>query len=62
MKTTKRIALGVIAGSMLFNWGCLGGMFNQVWRAVPVYAALEWVSDNDGIFDLFEGGNVTAAE
>ncbi len=60
MKKSKRIALAVLAGGMMFHLGCLGGLLGQMWRAVPLYAALEFVSDNDGVFDLFEAGNVAA--
>lgn len=63
-RTVKAAAMTVLASGCLFQFGCLnlGGLFNAMLAGVPVYAALEFVADNDAVFDLFEDGDVTAAE
>jgi hypothetical protein len=59
-KTIKVASIGILAGMMFQFGGCLN--VRSILTAVPAYLALEFVSDNDGIFDLFESGNVAAAE
>jgi len=61
-RTVKATAMTILASGCLFQLGCLnvGGLWNSVWRTAPVYFALEWVTDNDGLYDLFEGGAVAA--
>ncbi len=63
-RTVKATAMTILASGCMFQLGCLnlGGIFGQMIAGVPVYAALEWMTDNDGVFDLFEGGNVPVAE
>lgn len=57
-KAMKACALALVAGTLLQFGGCIG-------RYIPTIltsAALEFIWDNDGILDLFEDGNVAAAE
>lgn len=63
-RTVKATAMTILASGCLFQLGCLnlGGLFSQGLAAIPVYAALEFLTDSDGVFDLFEDGNVAAAE
>ncbi len=60
MNKIKKIALAALAGGVVFGGGCIP------WRTVVVEAligtGLEWATDNDAVFDLFEDGNVTAEE
>jgi hypothetical protein len=62
-RTVKATAMTILASGCMFQLGCLnlGGIFGQMLASIPVYAALEFVTDNDGVFDLFEGGATTAA-
>lgn len=59
-KTFKGIALATMVGTLFQLGGCIN--LNTLLRSAVYYAALEFVTDNDGIFDLFESGNVTAAQ
>lgn len=63
-RNSKALALILSAGAMLPAWGCLGGGWN--WRQIlwtgVLTTGFEYVLDNDGVFDLFEDGNVAAAE
>jgi hypothetical protein len=62
-KNTLKVAVvGVLAGTV-FQFGCsFGTLWNAFIQAAPIYGLMEFVLDNDGIFDLFEDGNVAAAE
>jgi len=62
MTTKKGAALAALAGSFLFFGGCLGGWFNAAIAGLPGTIIAEWLLDNDNVFDLFEDGNVAAAE
>lgn len=63
---SKKIAKGTVLAAILgtaFSWGgCFGGngWWSQAFWTAAGYAGLEFVLDNDGVFDLFEGGNVAA--
>lgn len=63
-KTVKAAAIALTAGMMLQFGGCLGGILNpqQLLRSAVVTSIVEFATDNDAIFDLFEDGNVTAAQ
>ena len=56
----KLAALTLLAGTFLPQFGCIN--LSTVWQAALYYGALEFVADNDAVFDLFEDGNVAAAE
>ena len=63
MRKMKRATLAALCGAMLFQFGgCLNNSWwgRLVWDSA-VYTGLEFVLDNDGIFDLFEDGEPTAA-
>ncbi len=60
-KTMKTAALAAVCGTVLGS-GCLGLNWQSILWGSAVYAGLEFVTDNDGVFDLFEAGNVAAAE
>lgn len=56
-------ALAAMSGGMILAGGCLGSIpWQQIIWGTALYAADEFLLDNDGVFDLFEDGNVTAAE
>ncbi len=57
----KSAALAALTGVTLFI-GCLGniGWKRLLWDTA-LYAGTEFVLDNDGVFDLFEDGDPTAA-
>ncbi len=64
MRKKKLAFLTMVAGCM-FGGGCLFGGGNIPWSTVlwgsALDVGLQFVTDNDAVFDLFEDGNVTAA-
>jgi hypothetical protein len=60
-KMKKGALLAALAGTTLFG-GCLGGWnWQRILWDTAIYAGTEFVLDNDGVFDLFESGDVAAA-
>ncbi len=64
IKKIKMVALATIAGGTVLGGGCIGGL---PWQQLLWFSAaeigLEFVTDNDAVFDLFEDGAVgTAAD
>ncbi len=56
---TKAIALATLAGGTVMGGGCLGGLpWQTMLWGTALEVALEWTTDNDAVFDLFEDGNV----
>lgn len=56
---TKAIALATLAGGTVLGGGCLGGLPWQtlLWGSA-LDIGLDWVTDNDDVFDLFcDGGS-----
>lgn len=49
-KTFRYFALG---GVPLFFWGCGSGWWQNFLQAAVTTTALEFLTDNNGIFDLF---------
>ena len=64
MKSMKKACALTLLTGTLFAGGCLGGFLNpqQLLTGAALYALNEFVLDNDGVFDLFEDGNVAAAQ
>lgn len=60
-KFTKGALLAALLGTSFQWFGCLGNNWwsRAFWGTVS-YVGLEFVTDNDGVFDLFEDGNVAA--
>ncbi len=58
-KTSKFVALALAAGT-LFQFGFCN--IRQLAYNFATAALIEFVTDNDGIFDLFEDGGEAAAE
>lgn len=62
----KKLMKGGLLAALLgtaFQWGgCLNGnsWWSRAFWTAAGYTGLEFVTDNDGVFDLFEGGNVAA--
>jgi len=56
--TVKATALAMLTGGALFGGGCLGLNWQQTLWQTALYTLDEFLLDNDGIFDLFEDGNV----
>ncbi len=61
LKNAKKLALIGLASGVMFQWGCLGVSWRQVLWTTALNQVGEFLLDNDGIFDLFEDGNVVAA-
>jgi len=59
-KTFKGIALATMVGTLFQLGGCIN--LNTLLSSAVYYAALEFVADNDSIFDLFEDGAAPAAQ
>jgi hypothetical protein len=55
-KTLKGAALAAVLGTVLQFGGCIS--WQTLMASAATYAGLEFVLDNDGVFDLFESGNV----
>lgn len=66
-RNTKALAMVLSAGTLFHSVGCLnlngllGGVLPLV-SSAAYNAAYEFLLDNDSVFDLFEDGNVAAAE
>lgn len=65
MRKMKRATLAALCGAMLFQFGgCLSFGGNTWWGRLfwdaAIFTGLEFATDNDGIFDLFEDGEPTA--
>jgi len=58
----KGAALAALSGSLFGFGGCLDLNWQQLLWDTALYAGQEFVLDNDGVFDLFEDGNVAAEE
>lgn len=58
----KSAALALLSGGMLLN-GCLSldGFWGRTLIAAGIAVGTDFLTDNDGIFDLFEDGAETAA-
>ncbi len=61
LKNAKKLALVGLASGALFQFGCLTDSWGSWLRAAAITTVIEFVTDNDGVFDLFEDGNVAAA-
>jgi hypothetical protein len=55
-KKTRSAILLATAGSMLAFGGCLNLNYRQLLWGTALYAAQEYVLDNDAVFDLFPDG------
>ena len=63
-KSLKVAAMAALAGTVFqFGFGgCLGnGFLGFLLREAALEAGLEFVLDNDAVFDLFEDGDPTVA-
>ena len=54
----KKTVLAAMVGSVVGFGGCLEGWWGQLLTYGAVYTGMEYVLDNDGIYDLFEDGTV----
>ena len=61
-KNMLKVGVITLLAGTVFQFGCLNTLFSTFIQAAPVYGLMEFVLDNDAIFDLFEDGNVAAAE
>ncbi len=61
LKNAKKLSLVALASGALFQFGCLGLNWTQLLWSTAVTSAIEFVLDNDAVVDLFEDGNVAAA-
>jgi len=53
-KNFKMFAIVACAGTLLQFGGCFGGLFNRTLQALPAGIIADFVTDNDGVFDLFQ--------
>ncbi len=49
----KGIAAAMVLGTVFQFGGCINQAVNALWTGLPVYVLSEFVTDNDGVFDLF---------
>lgn len=59
-KTKKSAVLAALAGTFVAFGGCLGINPQQFLYDAAIYAAQEFLLDNNGIFDLFQDGGAAA--
>jgi len=59
-KNTKKALLVTALMGTVLGGGCIN--FNTLLQAALYGAVIEWVADNDAVFDLFEDGGEAAAE
>ena len=59
-KTMKAAALAAMLGTVLQFGGCGSNFWRTAFVTALGYTGLEFVLDNDGVFDLFEGGATAA--
>lgn len=60
----KRAALAALVGGAVFGGGCLsldGWAGRTLWTAA-VFTGMEYVTDNDAVFDLFPDEEVVVAD
>jgi hypothetical protein len=57
---SRKVALASVAGTLLAFGGCLGINPQQLLYTAAVNTAIEFVTDNDNVFDLFEDGGEAA--
>lgn len=65
MRKMKRATMAALCGAMLFGGGCLGlsgTWWGQAFWDAALFTGLEFVTDNDSVFDLFEDGAVGTTE
>ena len=55
-----KCAMAVAAAGTVLHLGCIGGLQQYIIPAA-IYAGLEFVTDSDGVFDLFEDGDIPVA-
>lgn len=53
-KSLKMLAIVACAGTMFQFGGCFGGWLGQVVTYVTSGVVSDFLTDNDGIFDLFQ--------
>lgn len=61
MRKMKKGALVLMLGGSTLFGGCLGGWWNAALQGIPGTLLTEFLTDNDGFFDLFEDGGTAAA-
>ncbi len=63
-RTVKTAAMAILASGCLFQFGgCLnfGGLFGSILRTAPTALALEYLTDNSAVFDLFPDSSADTA-
>lgn len=51
----KMTAMAALAGTMFQFGGCgVNGIFKSLLRTAPIYLGLEFLTDNGGVFNLFQ--------
>jgi len=63
-RNTKALAMVISAGTLFHSLGCLNlGGLGALWpwlTEAAIVTGVEYVLDNDAVFDLFEDGTVAA--
>ena len=54
-RTVKRTAMMLLCAGCVFQiGGCIATAGQFLWNSIIPFSFLEWVTDNNAIFDLFE--------
>jgi len=46
-------AVALLCAGCMFSGGCLGGVWNTMWRSAVPYVAWSFLLDNSNVFNLF---------
>lgn len=58
----KMTAMAALAGTMFQFGGCgVSGIFRSLLRTAPIALGIEFLTDNNSVFDLFPDGGTTTA-
>jgi len=60
MQRNKKVALTAMAGTLMAFGSCLSVNPQELLVSAATHSVLEFVLDNDGVFDLFEDGGTGA--
>jgi hypothetical protein len=60
MRRNRKVALAALAGTLMVFGSCLSVNPQQLLVGAATHSVIEFVLDNDGVFDLFEDGGTAA--
>jgi len=52
-RSIKMTAVALLCAGCMFSGGCLGGIWNTMWRSAVPYVAWSFLLDNSNVYNLF---------